>query len=564
MWDKLEKEATEKIENALKELKVELKVENHLEEPPPQFGDLAFTGSLALARELKLPPREIGKTILESIQAQKLEYIEKAELAGPGYINFHANYSKLAGGVLSRIEKEKKNYGAGNTKRKKVIVEHTSANPDGPLHIGHSRNSILGDSISRILEYSGYKVTREFWVNDCGRQIALAAWGYLKKPTEPTGKKDYWVVDIYVNANREAEKDAAIAEQISELLKKYEQEDKKTVGAFKKLVDACLEGHVQTLDRLDIKFDNFVWESSFLRDGSTQKLLAKIEKNKKAKKEGQMLAIDLTEYGIEKDYLVRRSDGTVLYTLKDIAYHISKLKRADVLVGIYGADHKLHFQQLLKVLEVLGQKTDNIRLVHYEFISLPEGQMSTRRGTYISVDDLLDESIKRAKAEVDKRRTDLSEKEKEKIAEAVGLGAVRYYIASVSPEKPLFFKWEDALNFEQNSSPALQYAYARTCRILEKADAGKYELPNLTPEEKRLISLLAKFGRVVEKSAEELKPHQIAAYANDLVTAFKKFYTNCRVIGSPEEKFRIALVASTKQVLENALNLLGIEPLEQM
>lgn len=564
MWENFEKEAKEKIEKALKELKAELKVKNHLEEPPPQFGDLAFTGSLALARELKLPPRDIGKTLLESIQAQKLGYIEKVELAGPGYINFHAKYSKLAGGVLARIGKDKKKYGAGKPKRKKVIVEHTSANPDGPLHIGHSRNSILGDSIARILEYSGYKVTREFWVNDCGRQIALAAWAYLKNPTEPKGKKDYWVVDIYINANRELEKNPESAGQISELLKKYEEGDKKTVGAFKKLVDACLEGHIQTLDRLGIKFDNFVWESSFLRDGSAQKLLKKIEANKKAVKEGQMLAIDLSEYGLEKEYLVRRSDGTLLYTLKDISYHLDKLKRADMLVGIYGADHKLHFQQLLNVLELLGHKTDNIRLVHYEFISLPEGQMSTRRGAYISVDDLLNESTKRAKAEVDKRRADLSEKEKQKIAEAVGLGAVRYYIASVTPEKPLFFRWEDALNFEQNSSPALQYAYARACRILEKSEAAKYELPALTPEEKRLISLLAKFGRVVEKSAEELKPHQIAAYANDLVTAFKKFYTNCRVLGSPEEKFRIALVLSTKQVLENALNLLGIEPLEQM
>jgi len=564
MWDKFEKEVAEKIENALKELKAELKIENHLEEPPQQFGDLAFTGSLALAKELKLPPREIGRTLLESIQAQKLEYIEKAELAGPGYINFYAKYSKLAGGVLEQIDKEKKKYGMGKDKHKKVVLEHTSANPDGPLHIGHSRNSILGDTISRILAYSGYKLTREFWVNDCGRQIALAAWGYLNNPTEPHGKKDYWVVDIYVNANRELEKNPAIAEEIAKLLKKYEEGDKKTVGTFKKIVDACLEGHLQTLDRMSIKFDNFVWESSFLRDGSTKKLLAKIEKSKKAVKEGQMLAIDLSEAGIEKAYLVRRSDGTVLYTLKDLAYHIDKLKRADMLVGIYGADHKLHFQQLLRVLEILGQKTKNIRLVHYEFISLPEGQMSTRRGTYISVDDLLDESIKRAKAEVDKRRSDLGEKEKEKIAEAVGLGAVRYYIASVSPEKPLYFKWEDALNFEQNSSPALQYAYARTCRILEKAEAGKYELPELMPDEKRLISLLAKFGKVVEKSAEELKPHQIAAYANDLVTAFKKFYTNCRVLGSPEEKFRIALVTSTKQALENALNLLGIEPLEQM
>lgn len=562
MWQKFEEDVIVALEKALASMDVKLKAGNFISEPPGRMGDLAFSGCLALSKELNRPPRDIAKEIVEIINVSKPKYVERVEIAGPGYVNFFIDYAKFAPDILGKVLKEKKAYGRGK-KKGKLIVEHTSANPDGPLHIGHGRNSITGDTISRILAFSGYSVSREFYVNDAGRQIALASWQYLKTPAKVEGKKDEWVLDLYLRANRFIEKNDISAE-LSEIMLAYEKNDPKVAPVFKLIVSSCVEGHVDTLKRLDISFDTFTWESTFIRDNSAQKLISLIEKSKYKVSEGKMLGLDLTSFGIEKEFLVRRSDGTMLYALRDLAYHMDKFKRAELLVDVLGSDHKLHFMQLRHALGVLGEKTENLNVIHYEFISLPEGQMSTRRNTFIALDELLDESVKRAKAEVDKRREDLPEKERQEIAEAVGLGAVRYYIASISPEKPINFTWDKALDFEQSSAPAIQYAYARACKILAKAKKADAKAGKLTDAEKDLVRALARLGKVVASSAADLKPHYVAWYANDVVTAFKKFYTDCKVIGSEEEAFRAALVLSTKQVLENCLGLLGIKPLENM
>ncbi len=487
---------------------------------------------------------------------------ERKEIAGPGYDNFYLDYAKFAPDVLKKVMKEKKDYGRGENKGK-VIVEHTSANPDGPLHIGHGRNAIIGDSIARILAFSGYAVSRELYVNDAGKQVALACWQYLRAPSKPKGKKDYWVLDLYLKANRHMENED-ISEELSDIMLAYEKKDKKTDSAVRLLVGSCIEGHEKTLKRLGIGFDSFAWESRFMREGSASRLISKIEKNEYAVSEGKMLALDLSKFGVEKALLVRRSDGTMLYSIRDLAYHIDKFKRAKHIVDVLGCDHKLHFIQLKHALGLLGKDTSGMNVIHYEFISLPEGQMSTRKGKFIALDDLLDEAVARAKKEVDKRRKDLSEREKKAISEAVGLGAIRYFIAGTSPEKPITFEWNKALDFEQSSAPAIQYAYARACKILDKSGKRETKCKDLAKEEKNLIRKISKFGGVVGSASSDLRDHYIAVYASELVSAFKKFYTSCRVIGSDEERFRCALVFSARQTLENCLGLLGIKPLKNM
>lgn len=562
MWKEFEKEVIDAIGNGLKGLGIGLEIGNFISEPPDKMGDLAFSGCLALAKELGRSPRDIAKDLRERVLDEKPKYIERIEIAGPGYLNFYLDYLKFSPLLLKKVMKEKKSYGSGSN-RGKVLVEHTSANPDGPLHIGHGRNAIIGDTIARVLSFSGYAVSREFYVNDAGKQIALACWQYLKEPTKPVGKKDYWVLDIYLKANRHAEKQDISAE-VSEIMLSYEKKERKIDPAIRLLVSSCIKGHEETLKRVGIEFDSFTWESKFIRDRSASRIISLVEKSDKCVSEGKMLALDLSEFGIEKEFLVRRSDGSMLYSARDLAYHLDKLKRAKHVIDILGSDHKLHFIQLKNALSLLGEKTDGLRVVHYEFISLPEGQMSTRKGTFITLDDLFDEAVKRAKKEVDKRRKDLPEKERKSISEAVGLGAVRYFIASISPEKQIKFEWDKALDFEQSSAPAIQYAYARACKILAKTKKREVKCKSLTKEEEALVRIIAKFGKVVGSSASELRPHYISGYANELVSAFKRFYTSCRVLGSEEEAFRASLVLSTRQVLENCLGLLGIKPLKNM
>jgi arginyl-tRNA synthetase len=232
-------------------------------------------------------------------------------------------------------------------------------------------------------------------------------------------------------------------------------------------------------------------------------------------------------------------------------------------VDILGADHKLVSSQLSRALEILGE--DAPELIIYEFISLPEGSMSTRRGVFISLDDLLDESVKRAYEEVDKRRPDESTKLKSSISESVGTGAVRFNVVKIAPEKSLVFRWEDALDFEKQGSPFIQYAYARACRILEhEKPSSDFDIKELKENEAALLKLLSKFPWIVKASAASRKPAILATYTSELASAFHRFYMFEPVLKSNEKDFRLNLVYTAAIVLENALNLLGIDALEKM
>ncbi|MDI6655718.1 MAG: arginine--tRNA ligase, partial [Candidatus Hydrothermarchaeota archaeon] len=461
----------------------------------------------------------------------------------------------------------------GNS-RGEIVLEHTSANPDGPLHIGHGRNAIIGDTLSRILRFAGYKVETQFYVNDMGKQLAVVVWGLRKFKLDKRKKSDSAIAEVYIQANKmlEADSDRKLArntiflaeepdseKEISEMLKGYEAggEIRKE---FEEAAKYCIKGMVETLERLNIKHDTFVWESSFVRDSSVNKIVDELKRTKFARK-GEVLSLDLSSFGIEKELVLTRKDGTYLYTTRDIAHHVWKGRHS--IINVWGADHKLVAEQLKAVLKILGQKEPEF--IIYEFISLPEGGMSTRRGVFVSLDELIEESVKRAYVEVDKRRKEESEEFKKSIAESVGVGAVRYNIIKVSPEKSMVFKWEEALDFERQGSPFIQYAYARACRILEKAEVGDIgRVPALGENEKSLLKIISKFPVVVEECANTRKASPLAGYALELANAFHRFYMFEPVLKSKKKEFMINLVEATKITLRNALNLLGIKPLERM
>src|SRR5436309_10239378 len=275
--------------------------------------------------------------------------------------------------------------------------------------------------------------------------------------------------------------------------------------------------------------------------------------------------IDLSSFGLEGDaakYVFVRKDGTSLYTTRDIAYHLNKMARCDLAINILGEDHKLSFQRLKSAFSLMGIDWA-AETVFYAFVNLPEGRMSTRKGRVVHLDDLIDEALDRAYVEVSKRRTDLSEAKKREIAETIGISAVRYNIVRVQAEKAILFRWEEALNFEGNSAPFVQYAHARACSILAKAEGrGPGEFERLThPQEQRLLRWIAKFPSTIRDAADGRRVHAVASFAADFAAQFNQFYRDCPVLTADPvglRNARIALVDGARVVLRNALDCLGL------
>jgi arginyl-tRNA synthetase len=562
MYRILMTESIKSLENAISHLGWEIPKDIRVEEPPnPELGDVASSVSFQLAKGLKRSPMDITKELLSVIVTPDI--FKKIDSKGP-YINFFADYNKFSKIVLDSV---KEDYGKLEGKNRKIILEHTSANPNGPLHIGHIRNSIIGDSLARVLKSAGYDVETQYYVNDMGRQIAMIVWGIynLEYDMDPVGKLDHEIGKLYFQVNEELRANPDLKVEVSALLKRYEKgEDVELEELFEDVVKKCLRGISSTCHRLNVKYDAFIWESRFIKNGSVAKILksldAYLQKN-------EVVFMDLNEYGIEKELILIRSDGTSLYSTRDLAYHVEKSEKSDIVIDVLGSDHKLAIDQLKIPLELLGAKRPET--IFYEFITLPEGSMSTRRGVFISVDDLMEEAVDRAMQEIIKRRTDLNDVEMLKIAEQVGIGAIRYYIARLSPEKHIVFKWDEALSFERGCA-SIQYSHARACKLLEKANYNNAEVDGINdwilehPFEIELVKIISKFSSVIEESARINRVHNIAQYSQDLAGAFNKYYKSVPVIGSKKEDLRLLIVDKSRITIRNCLKLMGIEAPDSM
>ena len=277
--------------------------------------------------------------------------------------------------------------------------------------------------------------------------------------------------------------------------------------------------------------------------------------------------IDLIDFQIEKDFVLRRSDGSSLYSTRDLAYHRWKATQGDVVLDILGSDHKLAAKQINVIFkEILREIPPEV--IFYEFITLPEGSMSTRRGVFISVDELVDEAVKRAASEIESRNPDLTPEEIKPIAEDIGIGAIRFFINKLSPEKHITFKWDEALSFERGCA-SIQYAHARACKLLKKSgkDVSSLEIADnwdVNDNEQDLVRTIAKFPQVVEDSANKMRVHNITQYCQDLANSFNKFYKEEQVIGSDLEDTRLILVDKARVTLRNALDILGVSAPEKM
>jgi arginyl-tRNA synthetase len=556
------------LSKALAEMGVQ--TEPTLERPPEGMGDMAFP-CFPLAKVLRKAPDAIAKDLAGRIVPEGL--VEKVESKG-GYVNFHVRTEALSQAVLEDAVSRKQAYGGGASKGVRILLEHTSANPTGPLHVGRARNPIIGDTVARILRMAGYDVTTEFYVNDVGRQVVIMVWGvkHLSLEQEPERDADHYKhVLYYQQANRRAEEDPEVQRQVDDMLVRLEHGDEETVRLAREVCEKVLGAITDSMGRLNIRYDGFTWESKFVQEGTVDAVIKALKGSGHCREEDGAFHLELESFGIsgrETKWVFTRADGTSLYTTRDLAYHMDKFKRTDIAINVLGEDQKLGMQELAAALTIMGVDRKP-EVVFYAFVSLPEGRMSTRKGRVVYIDDLIDEAVERAYDEVKKRRTDLSEERMRYIARVVGVGALRYNIIRIQAEKQIVFKWEDALNFEGASAPFVQYAHARACSILEKAGgrAGAFDAKKLTTDhEKALVKLIAGLPSVVEDCADNRRAHPLASYAQELASQFNQFYRYVPVLKAEEDlrDARLALVESSMWALRNSLTCLGIDAPEEM
>ncbi len=555
-------------ENIVKLLETaEIKIEeDKLETPPqPEFGDISFP-CFELAEKEKRKPQEMAGEISRKIKILKGSLVKKLE-ARAGYVNFFFDWKKIAEKVLKEILAEKENFGRGKIGRgKNVLIEYSQPNPVHPMHIGHARGTFLGDALANIFGSSDYKIIKANYMNNTGLQVAKLVTAYLlwAKGKKPEGKPDLWLWKLYVKFHKEVEKDPSLEEKARETLRKFEIEhDKNIVKTWNQIVGWCVEGFEETYKKLRINFDVYFYENDFKDPGKKIVELA-VKKGIAFKSPEGAIVADLEKYGLSS-LVILRSDGTGLYYTSDLGLTVHKFEKYKLNRAIWAVstEQNLWFKQLFKFLELLGYAwVKNCHHFSFELVHLPEGKMSSREGRAIMLDEVIDRLVKLAYEEVNKRNPKLPEQTKRKIAEKIGIGALKYAITKIEPHKTITFDWKKMLSFEGNTGPYLQYAHTRCLGILKKAKKWKetFEVGKLTEEEKELIKQLLKFSEVVEQAAKDLRPHYICYYTYNLATIFSNFYQSCPVLRAEEgvRDFRLNLVSATEQVLKNSLNLIGI------
>ena len=558
----------------IKEAAAPVDIEVELETPPFETADLAFP-CFQLAKKMRKAPAVIAEEMVAKMPPS--QHIRKI-WADKGYINMRLDEKMLGDLTLSAVLNEKDTYGNAPSKGVRMLVEHTSVNPTGPIHVGRARNPLIGDTLARALGRCGYDVTTEYLVNDVGKQVVLLTWGVRNlgpgaEDVSEWDKADHRLVGNYKKANQLMETDPKVGEEIASMLVRFEKGDPQIVSSVKEVAERMLEGIRQSLATMNVFIDHYAWESDFILNGSAHAVVNRLKASPYCHEENGAYYLEMAEFGVvgkNTKFFFTRADGTTLYTTRDLAYHLDKFSRSDAQINVLGEDQKLGQQHLAIAMKMMGE-TKAPECVFYAFVSLPEGRMSTRKGVVVYLDDLIEEAIVRAEQEVEMRRPEISAEKKKEIARVIGSGAIRFNIIRVQPEKQLIFKWEEALNFDGNSAPFVQYAHARACSILRKASAeaprtaAPVDALALADGERKLIRVLAQFPTVVKDAGEKRRIHVLPAYGHELAAAFNQFYAACPVLGSGErEATRLDLVQATRWTLRNVLDTIGITAPEEM
>lgn len=526
----------------------------------PEFGDLSIA-CFELAKGKNINPVEFAKNLASKLKIFGL--VSKIVAVGP-YVNFYIDNEQLSEIVVKSAQKK---YFGGHFMKGKVLIEHTSINPNAPPHVGRARNAIIADSIVRTMRFAGFKVDVHYFVNDIGKQIAMLVYSTKELKGKPKFEE---MLKHYIEINRRVLENAPLEREILSLLYKLEKGDKKIRAMFQDVVSTCIKGQTKIFNELGIKYDSFDYESKYINSKLLKQILRKLKPKTKKDSEGR-LVLDLSSFNLpmrEPFIPLMRNDGTSLYFLRDIAYNVEKAKwaKGGKNIVVLGEDHKLEFMQVKSALSIL--KVPAPEVIHYTFILLPEGKMSTRSGTIVLLTEFMAEAIEKARTEIMKRHPHIKDEKLEKIAKIIGYGALKYSILKISAEKNVTFSWEEALNFEGASAPYIQYSFVRAKRILENVEKYKKTKPRfMQAEEISLIKELSRLPNIVQDCVKTYQVHALAKYAYELALKFNMFYEKCRVIDEPDEETRnsrLTLVSAYKNVIKNVLSLLGIEVPEFM
>ncbi len=508
-------------------------------------GDFSCNVAMLLTKKLKKNPRQIAEEIISNLNYDD-KIIQKVEIAGPGFINFFFTPSFIAN-VIGNILAQKENYGRTNKyKGKRANVEFVSANPTGPLTVGHGRNAVIGDTVAKMLEAIGYEVEREYYFNNAGRQMRVLGDSVKQRYLQLLGDKIDFPEDYY-QGEYIKEIAAEMVEDSGDSLK-----NEKPEGKFKEKAEQVIFNDIKkSLKLLGIEFETFSNENTLFEEGKIATLLKAFKAKKLSYKKDDAIWLKFTELGSEQDKVIVKSSGEPTYRLPDIAYHITKFDRGyDLMVDVFGSDHAAAYPDVLAGLKALGYDTDKVKVIIYQFVTILEDgevvKMSTRKANYVTLDELVDE---------------------------VGKDVVRYFFNMRNTSSHMNFDLTLAKKqSDENPVFYLQYAHARICSILrtvvEEDIVSSVENLNLLvkEEEQQLLKKLNKYEEEILYASENFEPHRICSYLEELAAAFHKFYTFCRILGNEKKlaEARLALAEATKTVLQNGLGILGVTAPERM
>jgi len=537
------------LQKALAKFELEQVPTIQLESPKvAEHGDWSTNLAMLLAKPLRQNPRAIAQQLIDAMDVDE-SILEAVEIAGPGFINFRFSKEHVIQELLSIIEQGNQYGKTEDRKGQKLQIEFVSANPTGPLTVGHGRNAVLGDTIARLLEWTGAEVHREYYFNDAGRQMRVLGQSVQARYME--------ALDLPHEFPEGGYEGEYIKDIASGIIKEHADSwSKESWEPFKRVAqEAIFEDISGTLERMNIHMDSYFNEFDLYENGDIEKVLEALKAKELVYESEGATWFRTTTFGKEKDTVLVKSSGEPTYRLPDIAYHANKLERGyDECVDIFGADHIATYPDVLSALKALGYDEERIRVIVYQFVTLvKDGQpfkMSTRKANFVTLDELMDE---------------------------VGSDVSRFFFLMRSPNTHLEFDIGQAKEAgEKNPVFYLQYAHARIHSILRKAVESYGVLPDqldaqtLSPlvhdRELGLMKTLFKFPRAIAGAAEASEPHRLINYLNDVATDFTSFYHDCRILGVDPSlgTARVVLAQQTARVLANGLEILGIQAPEQM
>ena len=544
-----------------------------LEYPPDSnMGDLAFP-CFKLSKVLRRSPVQIAAAMTELLNDSAIDTVEAVN----GYLNIKISNTYLAQSVLPEILDKKENYGAQEFgKGKTVVLDYSSPNLAKPFHIGHLGTTVIGHSIKKLHEFAGYRCVGINYIGDWGTQfgkliVAYKKWG--NREEVENGGVDA-LVDLYVRINNAISgneemgivADPSLADEARAEFHKMEMGDEENLALWRWLVKLSIKANDKIYQQLGITFDSYKGESSYTEDMPAQ--VAKLREMGLLKIDDGASLVDLSEYGMPPCLILKR-DGSSLYPTRDIAaaYDRKQLYDFDKCIYVTSTQQILHFKQWYKVVELMGYDWyDKLVHVPYGTVSINGAKLATRTGNVVLLKDLFEAAVDKVRGIMDEKNPNLENKEA--VAEAIGVGAIVFYYLTNNRIKDINFSLEEALSFEGNTGPYVQYTYARACSVLSRAgDVADAPVQITTEEEAALVKTLCRFGERVCSAIADYEPSYITRFILDVAAAFNRFYHNCTILGADDPAVRasrVKLTEATKIVLGNAFDLICLSKTEKV